>query len=180
MGEVYRAQDEQLNRTVAIKVVREEHSGEPEALARFRVEALAIAALNDPHICTVHDVGRQGEIGFLVMEHLEGETLQKRLARGALPLRAALRGAVEGGSALNRAHQAGIVHRDLKPSNVMLTRTGAKLMDFGVASFLRPASAPLTLSQLPTEPAGITAPRQIVGTIEYMAPKVLAGQKADA
>src|SRR5687767_15238779 len=140
MGEVYRARDTRLDRTVAIKVVTAALAGDADLRLRFEQEARAIAALNHPHICTIHDVGRDGDVEFLVMELLEGETLAARLKKGPLPVAEALRLAIQIGSALEAAHRVGIVHRDLKPGNVMLVRGAghdgptAKLLDFGLAT----------------------------------------------
>src|SRR5215510_13527779 len=133
MGEVYKAADTRLNRTVAIKVLPLHFSENSEMKQRFEREAQTIAALNHPHICTLYDVGRQEGTHFLVMEYLEGETLAQRLTRGALPLDEALRVAIEIADALDKAHGQGVTHRDLKPGNVMLTQSGAKLLDFGLA-----------------------------------------------
>src|SRR5262245_12852623 len=132
MGEVYRARDTRLDRTVAVKVLPTSIAGDPDLRARFDREARAIAQLSHPHICTLHDVGHEGAIDYLVLEYLEGETLAARLARGALPLHEARNLAVQIADALAGAHRQGIVHRDLKPANVMLTRSGAKLLDFGL------------------------------------------------
>ena len=131
MGVVWKASDTRLDRTVAIKVLRHQLSDEARVRERFEREARAISNLNHPHICTLHDIGRQDEIEFIVMEHLEGEVLADRLKKGALPLPQALRHGVEIAQALDEAHRAGVVHRDLKPGNIMLTRQGIKLMDFG-------------------------------------------------
>jgi serine/threonine protein kinase len=135
MGEVYKARDPRLDRRVAIKVLRAEYASDPTFRERFEREARAVAALNHPHICTLHDVGTHEAIDFLVMEYLEGETLAKRLEKGALPFDQALRHAIEIVDALDKAHRAGITHRDLKPGNIMLTKagTGTKLLDFGLA-----------------------------------------------
>ena len=133
MGEVYRARDTRLGRDVAVKVLPKHLSSSPELRARFEREARAISSLNHPHICVLHDVGRQDDTDYLVMEHLEGETLATRLERGALPTAQLLTIAIEIADALERAHRSGIVHRDLKPGNIMLTKSGAKLMDFGLA-----------------------------------------------
>ncbi len=133
MGEVYRAKDTRLNRTVAIKVLPSHLSPRPEMRERFEREACAASGLNHPHICTLHDIGSQDGIDYLVMELLEGETLAARLAKGALPLEQALTIAIQMADALEAAHGKGVVHRDLKPANVMLTRSGAKLLDFGLA-----------------------------------------------
>ena len=181
MGEVYKARDTRLNRTVAIKVLGASHSASAEMRARFEREARAISGLSHPHICTLHDVGEHEGVDYLVMEYLEGESLGDRLARGPLPLEQALRTGVEIASALERAHRQGIVHRDLKPANVMLTRAGAKLLDFGLAK-----GAPLgTLVPSETTPAGVptrlplTGAGAIVGTLQYMAPEQLEGREAD-
>src|SRR5262249_47606882 len=133
MGEVYRARDTRLGREVAVKVLPEHLATDAEALARFAREARAIAALNHPHICALHDIGRQDDVDYIVMEILEGETLARRLERGPLRLEEVLRYAIEIAEALGAAHAQGVVHRDLKPGNVMLTRGGAKLLDFGLA-----------------------------------------------
>ena len=132
MGEVYKATDTRLDRTVAIKVLPEHVAADPELRQRFEREAKTLAALSHPHICPVYDVGRQDGIDFLVMEYLEGETLAQRLTKGALPLEQALQVAIQIADALDKAHRKGIVHRDLKPGNIMLTKSGAKLLDFGL------------------------------------------------
>ena len=139
MGEVFRAIDTRLNRTVAIKILPARVALDQQMRARFAREARAVAALTHPHICTLHDVGRHDEVDYLVMEYLEGDTLAARLADGRLPLDLALTHAIEIASALDHAHRHGIVHRDLKPANIMLTESGAKLLDFGLAKF-RPAA----------------------------------------
>jgi serine/threonine protein kinase len=133
MGEVYKARDTRLERTVAIKVLPQHLSSSAEVRQRFEREARAIAQLSHPHICALYDVGREGDVEYLVMELLEGETLAARLAKGAPPLEQTLRFGVEIADALNKAHRQGIVHRDLKPGNVMLTKSGVKLLDFGLA-----------------------------------------------
>jgi hypothetical protein len=186
MGEVYRARDTRLNRTVAIKIVSPEIAGGPEARARFEREAQAISALNHPHICTLFDVGRADGVEYLVMEHLDGETLAARIeglrAKGSgLPLDQVFRYAIEIADALDAAHRAGIVHRDLKPGNIILTRTGAKLLDFGLAK-RQPTSGAnaASLATMPTQAAPVTAEGTLVGTFNYMAPEVLAGKPADA
>ena len=178
MGEVYRARDTRLDRVVAIKVLPSHLADAPDLQERFEREARAVAALNHPHICTLHDVGRQDDTAFLVMEHLEGETLAARLEKGALPVDQALRYAIQIADALDKAHSAGIVHRDLKPANIMLVRTGAKLLDFGLAKSTA-SVAPAGLSMLPTTPPGLTAQGAILGTFQYMAPEQLEGQDAD-
>ena len=133
MGEVYKARDSRLDRTVAIKVLPAHVATDPDLKQRFEREAKAIAALNHPHICTLHDIGSEGGTDFLVMEYLDGQTLAQRLENGALPLEEALQVAIAIADALDKAHRQGIVHRDLKPGNIMLTKTGAKLLDFGLA-----------------------------------------------
>src|SRR5262245_60455877 len=135
MGEVYKARDTRLNRTVAIKVLPAAFANEPELRQRFEREAQAIAALKHSHICVLHDVGREDGVEFLVMEYLEGETLEQRLKKGPLPLDRCLQYAIDVAEALHSAHGAGITHRDLKPGNIMLTKEGAKLLDFGLARF---------------------------------------------
>ena len=141
MGEVYRARDTRLGREVAIKVLPQHLSANPEMRARFEREAKTVSSLNHPHICTLHDVGREGDTDYLVMELIEGETLAARLARGPLPVAEVLRIGAQIADALDRAHRAGVIHRDLKPGNVMLTKSGAKLMDFGLARADRPRPA---------------------------------------
>ena len=173
MGRVYRALDTRLGRTVALKVISDSGGIDVEARDRFLVEARAIASLNDPHICALHDVGREGDTDFLVMEYVEGETLAARLARGALPLRAALEYAVQLADALSRAHRQGIVHRDLKPGNVMLTKSGVKLLDFGLARLAEASTGSVAAEQ--TNAAGAVA-----GTLPYMAPEQLRGLGADS
>ena len=181
MGEVYRAVDTRLGRVVAVKVLLKESSGR-DARARFEREARAVSSLNHPNICTLFDVGAENGLAFLVMEYVEGETLAARLRRGPLPLASALKHSAEIAAALDRAHRAGIVHRDLKPSNVMLTSTGAKLLDFGVAK-LRDSSvlsAKRVGSSANTETDPRTAEGAMVGTPRYMAPEQLERHEADA
>src|ERR1035441_4999090 len=150
MGEVYKARDTRLDRIVAIKVLPTHLAGRSELRERFEREAKTIASLNHPHICTLYDTGHQDDTDFLVMEYIEGETLARRLVKGPLPLVQVLQYAVEIADALDKAHRKGITHRDLKPGNIMLTKAGAKLLDFGLAK-LRQDVAPVTpLSQLPT------------------------------
>ncbi len=182
MGEVYRARDPRLGREVAIKVLPAHLAASPELRQRFEREARAVSSLNHPHICTLHDVGREGDTDFLVMEHMEGETLAARLERGALPIDLLLRTGIEIADGLDRAHRSGIVHRDLKPGNIMLTKSGAKLMDFGLARGAVAAGGPTgaALSQTPTVSQPLTAEGTIVGTFQYMAPEQLEGKEADA
>ena len=179
MGEVYKARDTRLDRTVAIKVLPEHVAADPDLKQRFGREAKTVAALSHPHICPVFDVGEQDGINFLVMEYLEGETLAQRLEKGALPLDQALTVAIEIADALDKAHRQGIVHRDLKPGNIMLTKAGAKLLDFGLAK-LKPVEQSGGLSALPTQGAPLTQEGAILGTFQYMAPEQLEGQEADA
>src|SRR5262245_11283156 len=177
MGEVYKARDTRLDRAVALKVL----SGSvvrPDARLRFEREARAISRLSHPRICALYDVGRDDDIDYLVMEFLDGETLSARLLRGPLPLEQVLRYAIEIAEGIDAAHQQGIVHRDLKPSNIMLTRAGAKLLDFGVAK-LRPEPGPPLSPDSPTK-TDETADGVIIGTLCYMAPEQLDGREADA
>src|SRR5689334_19728333 len=184
MGEVYRARDTRLERTVAVKILPSHLSSDAEARQRFEREARAISSLNHPNICTLYDVGHQDGVDYLVMEFLEGETLAARLARGALPLEQFLKYAMDICEGLDRAHRGGVVHRDLKPGNVMLAKSGAKLMDFGLAK-QKPA-VPAGLSSLAatmTTPAGshpLTAQGTVVGTFQYMSPEQVEGKEADA
>lgn len=179
MGEVYKARDTRLGRTVAIKILPDTLSSDPQFRQRFDSEARTISQLAHPHICTLHDVGEQDGTAFLVMEYLEGETLEQRLRNGALPLEQALQYAIQIADALSTAHHAGIVHRDLKPGNVMLTKNGAKLLDFGLAKATAPTDVS-RLSMMTTTPPNVTAPGTIVGTFQYMAPEQLEGQEADS
>src|SRR5438034_870602 len=182
MGEVYRATDTRLGRTVAIKVLPAHLSTAPEVRERFEREARAISSLSHAHICTLHDIGRQDGIDYLVMEFLEGETLATRLGRGPLPTDQVLRYGIETAEALDRAHRQGIVHRDLKPGNVMITKSGAKLLDFGLAKFRPPSAVPVISSaftSMPTEDRPLTTEGSIVGTFQYMAPEQLEGREPD-
>jgi eukaryotic-like serine/threonine-protein kinase len=180
MGEVYKAKDTRLDRTVAIKVLPSHVSGDPTLRERFEREARTIGALNHPHICTLYDVGHETDGDFLVLEYLEGQTLAERLTKGALALDQALQFAIQIADALDKAHRAGIIHRDLKPGNIMLTKSGAKLLDFGLAKTSL-VVASTGLSMLPTTPpATITAQGTILGTLQYMAPEQIEGQEADA
>jgi serine/threonine protein kinase/dipeptidyl aminopeptidase/acylaminoacyl peptidase len=180
MGEVYRAKDTRLDRTVAIKVLRSHLSDNADTRQRFEREARAVSALNHPHICTLHDIGHQDGMDYLVMEFIEGESLADRLANGALPAEQVFRYAIEIADALDKAHRAGIVHRDLKPGNIMLTKSGAKLLDFGLAKLQ--SSGPVLVSgltSLPTELHPLTGEGTILGTFQYMAPEQLEGKEAD-
>jgi serine/threonine-protein kinase len=178
MGEVWRARDTRLDREVAIKVLPQDMSSSEEMRHRFEREARAIAQVSHPHICELHDIGREGEIEFLVMELLEGETLAERLAKGALPLDLTLRFGAEIASALDAAHGKGIVHRDLKPGNVMVTASGVKLLDFGLARVLG-QDRPVELTSAPTAAKDVTREGSILGTLAYMAPEQLEGKPAD-
>jgi Tol biopolymer transport system component len=179
MGEVYRARDTRLDRVVAVKVLPSDLAATPELRARFEREARAVSSLNHPHICVLHDVGHQDGVDFLVMELLEGETLASRLARGPLSTPDLLRFGIEVADALDRAHRGGIIHRDLKPGNIMLTRSGAKLLDFGLARAASLGGGPGGLSQSPTVARALTEAGTIVGTFQYMAPEQLEGKEAD-
>src|SRR5258705_2660810 len=196
MGEVYRARDTRLDRTVAIKVLAAALVADAESRRRFQHEARALAALNDPRICTIHDVGHESGLDYLVLEYLEGETLADLLRRSRrLPIDEALAIAIQIGDALDRAHRAGIVHRDLKPGNVMLVRRGTgassgphvKLLDFGLAARTTPArpqaldaSIAVTMpSSLVTTQSSLTAGASGFGTVQYMAPEQLDGDAGD-
>ena len=179
MGEVYKANDTRLDRSVAIKVLPPHFAESAERRARFEREAKAISRLNHPHICTLYDVGEQDGIRYLVMEHIEGETLAERLKKGALPLDKAIDCGIQVADGLAKAHRAGIVHRDLKPGNIMLTKQGVKLLDFGLA---KPMTSPANAddSDAPTRQQNLTEERAIVGTLQYMAPEQLEGDGVDA
>jgi Tol biopolymer transport system component len=180
MGEVYRARDTRLERIVAVKILPDHLSERAELRERFEREARTVASLNHPHICTLHDIGQQDGTDFLVMEYLEGETLAERLKKGPLPLDQVLQYAIEISDALDKAHRKGITHRDLKPGNIMLTKSGTKLLDFGLAKLRGPQAPVASLSALPTEGSNLTAQGSIVGTLQYMAPEQLEGKEADA
>jgi len=193
MGEVYRARDTRLGRDVAVKVLPERLSSSPDFRQRFEREARVISSLQHPNICVLHDIGHEEAVGeFLVMELLEGETVAERLKRGKLPLPELLKIGMEMADALDKAHRKGVVHRDLKPGNIMLTRSGAKLMDFGLAkpaammgmSSSAGGTAPLLSAAVTADGASpaspITAAGSIVGTIQYMSPEQIEGKEADA
>jgi serine/threonine protein kinase len=187
MGEVYKARDTRLDRRVAIKVLPPAFSADPDRRARFEREAKTIAALDHPHICALHDVGRAVPsspsspvpipqppitVDYLVLELLDGVTLSSRLERGAMPPDQALAVGVEIADALAAAHRTGVIHRDLKPANVMLTKNGAKLLDFGLAKLRGHGEQPVAASFAPTAaPSSLTAEGTIVGTLPYMAPE---------
>ncbi|PYQ37591.1 MAG: hypothetical protein DMF55_00335, partial [Acidobacteria bacterium] len=183
MGEVYRARDTRLGRTVAVKVLPSHLSASPEVRQRFEREAKTISQLSHPHICALYDVGNQDGVEFLVMEYLEGEALSNRLVKGPLAFDQVLRYGLEIADALDRAHRQGVVHRDLKPANIMLTKSGVKLLDFGLAKMVAPAAARsgASLTTLPTQTGrDLTAEGTILGTFQYMAPEQLEGRDADA
>ena len=183
MGEVYKAKDTRLDRSVAIKIVSGDVTTNPELRARFEREARALSSLSHPHICGLYDIGRENGSDYLVMEYLEGETLAKRLERGPLPIRELLKIGVEVADALDKAHRQGLVHRDLKPGNVMLTKSGAKLLDFGLAKSQTPAIAAAASfdAATVTHPASpITQQGFLVGTFQYMSPEQVQGHEADS
>jgi len=177
MGEVYRARDTRLERTVAIKILPRELSNDPIRKQRFEREAKTISSLNHPHICVLHDVGHQDGMDYLVMECVEGETLAKRLEKGPLPLDQVLKYGAQIADGLDRAHRSSVVHRDLKPGNIMLTPTGAKLLDFGLA---KPAAALVSAATLTAvQAAPVTEEGTIVGTFQYMSPEQVEGKEVD-
>ena len=181
MGEVYRARDTRLDRIVAIKILPRHLSEKPEAKERFDREARAISSLNHPNICQLYDVGTQDGTSYLVMEYLEGESLADRLSRGPLPLEQVLKYGAEIAAGLEQAHRSNVIHRDLKPGNIMLTKSGAKLMDFGLAKPAVMAQAASSLTQTLTQSAHpLTAQGVVVGTFQYMSPEQLEGKDADA
>ena len=177
MGEVYRARDTRLDREVAIKILPEHLSSDSSARQRFEREAKVVSGLNHPHICTLHDIGHQDGVDFIVMEFLKGETLEQRIAKGPLPLAEVLKYGAQIAEALDKAHRSGVVHRDLKPGNVMLTKSGAKLLDFGLAKPSAPLADMATMTKA-TSP--VTQQGMIVGTFQYMSPEQVAGQELDS
>jgi Tol biopolymer transport system component/predicted Ser/Thr protein kinase len=180
MGEVYKARDTRLDRIVAIKVLPAHLADRAELRERFEREAKTIASLNHPHICTLYDTGHQDGIDFLVMEYLEGETLAQRLVKGSLPLEQVLQYAIEIADALDKAHRKGVTHRDLKPGNIMLTKSGTKLLDFGLAKLKQEIAPAIPDSQLPTMKSAITGEGTILGTLQYMAPEQVEAKEVDA
>ncbi len=206
MGEVYKATDTRLDRTVAIKVLLAHVADDPDLRQRFEREAKTISSLNHPHICTLYDIGHaprsgvgrggptseaasrgagvpasdEAGIDYLVMEYLEGETLAARLTKGPLPTDQVLRYATEIADALDKAHRKGITHRDLKPGNIMITKAGTKLLDFGLAKLKQPVAGAGGMSAVPTLSAGLTMQGTILGTLQYMSPEQLNGEEADA
>ena len=179
MGEVYRARDTRLERSVAIKVLAPHMAEDPDFRARFEREAKTVSSLDHPHICAVYDIGSHDGTDYLVMQYLDGDTLAARLTVGPLPLAQALRHAVEIADALDKAHRRGVIHRDLKPGNIMVTKSGAKLLDFGLAKPLAATPAG-SMTAAPTQQTPVTAQGTILGTLQYMAPEQLEGRDADA
>jgi Tol biopolymer transport system component len=181
MGEVYRAKDTRLDRTVAIKILPALLSTDPTRRMRFEREAKTVSALNHPHICSLFDVGSQDGIDYLVMECIEGESLAQRLERGALPTEQVLKIGAEMADALSVAHRSGVVHRDIKPGNIMLTKSGSKLLDFGLA---RPVASAATLATLtasvPAQSSPVTEEGTLLGTFPYMSPEQVEGKELDA
>src|SRR5215831_11463622 len=178
MGELYRARDTRLERTVAIKILPAHLSSDPGRKQRFEREAKTISSLNHPHICVLHDIGQQDGIDYLVMECVEGETLAKRLEKGPLPLEQVLKIGAQIASALDKAHRNGIAHRDLKPGNIMLTAGGAKLLDFGLAKPVAPLANLAAMTETMQE-SPVTEQGTIVGTFQYMSPEQLEGKELD-
>jgi eukaryotic-like serine/threonine-protein kinase len=179
MGEVYRARDTRLERAVAIKILPQQLSNDPVRKQRFEREAKTISNLNHPHICVLHDVGSQDGVDYLVMECVEGETLAKRLEKGPVLLDQVLKLGSQIADALDKAHRSGVVHRDLKPGNIMLTPTGAKLLDFGLAKPAAPLASVATLTAAVTQDSPVTAQGTIVGTFQYMSPEQIEGKEID-
>jgi serine/threonine protein kinase len=177
MGEVYRARDTRLDRTVAIKILPPHLSATPESRERFQREARIISSLSHPNICALYDVGSQDGIDYAVMEYLEGQTLAQRVEQGPMPLDSLFACAIQIAGALAKAHREGVTHRDLKPGNIMLTKSGAKLLDFGLAKVVAPVSG---LTTAATMTAPITAAGSIVGTCQYMSPEQIQGADVDA
>ena len=180
MGEVWRATDTRLERSVAIKILPAEFADNAHLRLRFEREAKAISHLNHPNICTLHDVGVDNGVHFLVMELLDGETLADRLQRGPLPLEQALRTGIEIASALDRAHREGVIHRDLKPANIILTKSGAKLLDFGLAKSGLSTTSGQSMINAATQAKPLTQEGTIVGTFQYMSPEQISGETVDA
>src|SRR5499427_9207880 len=178
MGEVYRARDTRLERSVAVKILPAHFSTDPVRKQRFEREAKTISNLNHPHICVLHDIGSQDGVDYLVMECVEGETLASRLGKGLLPLEQVLKYGTQIADALDKAHRSGIVHRDLKPGNIMLTPTGAKLLDFGLAKPAAPVLTGATLTAA-TPRSPMTEEGMIVGTFQYMSPEQIEGKEVD-
>ncbi|TDI13440.1 MAG: serine/threonine protein kinase, partial [Acidobacteria bacterium] len=180
MGQIYKARDTRLGRDVAIKILPPELASHPGFQERFGREARIISSLNHPHICILHDIGQEEGLDYLVMEYLQGESLAARLERGPLPPGELLGLAVQVADALDSAHRAGLVHRDLKPGNIMVTPSGAKLLDFGVAKSTAAGGVASELTSSLTLTSPLTAQGAILGTFQYMAPELFEGREADA
>jgi serine/threonine protein kinase len=180
MGEVYRARDTRLDRTVAIKILPPHFADDLNRRQRFEREAKVVSSLNHPNICTLHDVGQQDGVDFIVMEYLEGESLAARLEKGPLPAPQVLQYGTQVASALDKAHRNGVTHRDLKPGNIILTKSGAKLLDFGLAKAEPAASMGKTLTDATPRPLPMTKLGTIIGTVPYMSPEQLEGKEVDA
>src|SRR4029453_9699671 len=181
MGQVYKARDTRLDRTVAIKILPPDLAADPQFRERFDREARVISQLDHPHISPLYDVGDAEGLRFLVLQYLEGETLADRVSKGPLIVDEALQVALQIASALDRAHGAGSVHRDLKPGNIMLTAAGVKLLDFGLAKTTASVSStPLSVTSGPTISSPMTAQGTILGTFQYMSPEQIEGHDADA
>ncbi|MEO5894904.1 MAG: serine/threonine-protein kinase, partial [Vicinamibacterales bacterium] len=181
MGEVYKALDHRLDRTVAIKVLSTDTSADPDRQGRFEREAKTVASLSHPHICTLHDIGEHASLMFLVMEHLEGETLARRLEKGPLSIKRVLEIGTQIADALHAAHTTGIVHRDIKPANVFVTEQGqAKVLDFGVTKILQPTLAFTDATATRRNSDHLTMPGTVIGTVAYMAPEQARGWETDA
>src|SRR5262245_2825671 len=179
MGEVYKAKDTRLDRIVAIKVLPSSSvSVDSKLKMRFEREARTISNLSHPNICALHDIGHQQDVDFLVMEYLEGETLAKRIAKGPLPVDQVLHYGIQIADALDKAHHQKVIHRDLKPQNIMITKSGVKLLDFGLAKWNEPKSAG-SESELTTRDHSLTSDGLVVGTLQYMAPEQLEGKEID-
>jgi len=179
MGAVYRARDVRLERTVAIKILKDHEVKKSDAKERFEREARTISSLNHPNICHLYDVGEKEGVGFVVMEYLDGQTLADRLNRGPLPLDLVLQYGIEICDGLEIAHRGGVIHRDLKPGNIMLTTAGPKLMDFGLAKPLRAVPSELTQTLSTPKQQPLTTEGNIVGTLQYMAPEQAEGKELD-
>ncbi len=180
MGEVYRARDTRLERVVAIKILPPDLSDDVTRRQRFEREAKVISSLNHPHICTLHDVGQQDGVDFIVMEFLEGESLAERLQKGPLPVAQVLEYGRQIASALDKAHRHGVTHRDLKPGNIMLTKSGAKLLDFGLAKADPALATGATLTDMTPRATPMTLHGAVIGTVPYMSPEKVEGNEVDA
>jgi eukaryotic-like serine/threonine-protein kinase len=178
MGEVYKAKDTRLDRIVAIKVLPSTFSNDPKLKTRFEREARTISSLSHPNICTLHDIGHQENLDFLVMEYLEGETLAHRIAKGPMPLEQVLQYGIQIANALDKAHRQKIIHRDLKPQNIMITKSGVKLLDFGLAKWSESKTVG-SESELSTRDHPLTSAGLVVGTLQYMSPEQLEGKEVD-